>query len=148
MVSRHCNACGNENHPKSLHPSSLKVEASIWAIAIVVGLMAGTWSAITSPSDQPITRALQSFALTSGQPGDLPAEDPLRRSGQSQSPGVRLVDAAYGLIGGFLRTAWWVLPLPILFSIWRQRKRYEVCRVCGSRDLVPIVAPHGQEPPL
>ncbi len=125
MVSRHCNACGNENHPKQRHPSSLKV-----------------------PSDQPFTRALQSFALTSAQPGDLPAEDPQSSSRQSRSPGMRMVDTAYSIVGNFLRTAWWVLPLPILFSLWRQRKRYEVCRVCGSRDLVPVVAPHGEELPL
>jgi hypothetical protein len=47
----------------------------------------------------------------------------------------------------FLKTAWWVLPLPILFSLWRQFRGYEVCGHCGSRELVPVVVPHGDEPP-
>ncbi len=148
MVSRHCNACGNENHPKLRHPSSLKVESSIWGIAIVIGLLAGTWAAATSPSEAPISRALRSLSLTTAQPADQPVQDAETTSRESQSPGMRIADAIYGGLISFLKTAWWVLPIPIFFSIWRQLKHYEVCRVCGSRDLVPVVAPHGEQPPL
>jgi hypothetical protein len=61
---------------------------------------------------------------------------------------MRIADSIYSVVAGFLKAAWWVLPIPIFFSLWRQLKHYEVCRVCGSRDLVPVVAPHGEEPPL
>lgn len=148
MVSRHCNACGNDNHPKLRHPSSLKVEVAIWTTAILVGLVAGIWSAGSEQSGRPITRALQSLAFTSAQPDDSPAEISQGGARQPRNTGIRTIEAAYGMVGNFLRTAWWVLPLPILFSLWRQAKHYEVCRVCGSRDVVPVEAPHGWEPPL
>jgi hypothetical protein len=148
MVSRHCNACGNENHPRLRHPASLKVESSIWGVAIVIGLLAGTWSAITSPKEEPISRALQSLSLTTAQPADQSVADPQTTSRESQSPGMRVADSVYASVISFLKSAWWVLPIPIFFSIWRQLKHYEVCRVCGSRELVPVIAPHGEELPL
>ena len=61
---------------------------------------------------------------------------------------MRVADSIAGAVFGFIKTAWWVLPIPIIFSIWRQAKHFEVCRVCGSRDLVAVVAPHGAEIPL
>jgi hypothetical protein len=51
------------------------------------------------------------------------------------------------LLLNFLRTAWWVLPLPFAFSLWRQFKKHPVCAACGSRELAPVVVDHGELPP-
>ena len=148
MVSKHCNACGADAHPKQRHPSSLKVESSIWVLAIVVGLFAGTFSAARSDSGPTLSRVLQSVSLSASQPAEQPAEVRQTDTSGSQSTGMLFLTWITRTVADFLKTAWWVLLLPILFSVWRQFKGYEVCGHCGSRELAPVVAPHGEEPPV
>jgi hypothetical protein len=143
MVSKHCNACGSDAHPKLRHPSSLKVESSVWAVAILVGLLAGTFSAVKSESGPSLSRVLQSVTLSAAQPAETQTE-----ARRSESTGMLFMTWITRTLADFLKTAWWVLPIPILFSVWRQFKGYEVCGHCGARELVPVVVTHGEEPPV
>ena len=147
MLSKHCNACGADAHPKLRHPSSLKVESSIWAVAIVIGLFAGTFSAAKSGSGPKLSHVLQSVSSSMAQHTDRPVEAQRTGTSGSQSTGMLFISWISRTLADFLKTAWWVLPLPILFSVWRQFKHYEVCGRCGSRELVPVLVPHGDEPP-
>jgi hypothetical protein len=148
MISKHCLECGVEAHPKLKHPLSFRTEVSIWAVAIIVGLVAGTWSAASSSSAPSLTSALPALSLSSTQPAEPPAQTVAPEESNTPGPGMGLALWVRYLVLDFLRTAWWVLPFPILFSIWRQRKKYPVCAACGSRKLIPVLAPHGKEPPL
>lgn len=147
MNSKHCLACGTEGHPKDRHPSSLRTEAIIWLLAIVVGSGAGLWSAITTPSPEPLSMRAQALALSAVQhvepaPATAPADEP------SRSVAGDLIGWLLGLVLAFVRSAWWVLPIPILFSLWRQLGTRPVCRSCGSPQLIEIATPHGALPPL
>ncbi len=148
MVSKHCNACGSDAHPKLRHPSTFKVESSIWALAIVVGLFAGTFSAAKSESGPSLSTVLQSVSLSVAQPAHQPAEVQQSDARGSQSTGMLFMSWITRTLVDFLKTAWWVLPIPILFSVWRQFRGYEVCGHCGERELVPVVVLHGDEPPV
>jgi hypothetical protein len=148
MLSKHCLECGVEAHPKLKHPSSFRTEVSVWAVAIIVGLAAGTWSAATSSSAPSLSGTLPSLSLSSAQPAEQPVEALAAEDRDEQGAGMRFAIWARYVVLDFLRTAWWVLPLPILFSLWRQRRKYPVCAACGSRTVVPVVAPHGDALPL
>ena len=126
----------------------MRVEVFVWAVAIAVGLAAGTWSALTSAPENPLSRAALALTLSSAQSAELPAETVRADTQGSPSLGVQVATWVSHAVLDFLKTAWWVLPLPILFSLWRQFRAYEVCRACGSRELVPVVTPHGLEPPV
>jgi hypothetical protein len=148
MLSKHCLECGVEAHPKLKHPSSFRTEVSIWAVAIMVGLIFGTWSATGSSSGSSLSGALPALSFSSTQRVEQPVETVAPDNRNTQSPGMRFALWARSIVLDFLRTAWWVLPLPILFSLWRQRRKYPVCAACGSRTVVPVVAPHGDALPL
>jgi len=148
MVSKHCLACGTDAHPRSRHPSTLKTELTIWLVAMAIGAAAGAWSAVTTPSRAPLGRTMQSMALSSVQSADaLPARtvnDPPAAGG----PGSQFLGWLLDVAVAFLKTAWWALPIPIAFSIWRQSRAHPVCRACGSRTLTEVITPHGALPPL
>ena len=148
MLSKHCSICGADAHPKLRHPSSFRVESSIWTLAIVVGLFAGTFSAVRSESGPSLSHVLQSVTLSSAQPAEQPADVWGTDTRGSESTGMLFTTWVTRTIVDFLKYAWWVLPLPILFSLWRQFRGYAVCGHCGSRELVPVVVPHGDERPL
>jgi len=148
MKSKHCNACGADAHPKLRHPSSFKIESSIWAIAIVIGLCAGTFSAAKSDSGPKLSEVLQSVTLSVAQTAEPAGDAQLVDARGSQSVGVLFTSWITKSIADFLKTAWWVLPIPILFSLWRQFRGYEVCGHCGNRELVPVVVTHGDDPPV
>ena len=147
MLSKHCSSCGADAHPKLRHPSSFRVESSIWTLAIVVGLFAGTFSAVRSESGPSLSHVLQSVRLSAAQTTEFPADVQQTDTRGSQSVGMLFTTWVTRTIVDFLKTAWWVLPLPILFSVWRQFRGYEVCGHCGARELVPVVVPHGDERP-
>jgi len=132
--------------PKTRHPSTLKTEVLVWLVAVGIGLGAGLWSAVTSPSSEPLGRSVQSLALsamhTAGPEAAPATTDEPPRSASDDVPGWAL-----GFIVAFLRRAWWVLPIPILFSFWRQSRTTAVCHSCGSPQLAEILTPHGPLPP-
>ncbi|UCD23909.1 MAG: hypothetical protein JSW51_12890 [Gemmatimonadota bacterium] len=147
MVSKHCVECGVETHPNLRHPSSFRVEVSVWAVAIMIGLIAGVWSAATSSSSPTLSRAMQTITLSTVESVDQPLESSAATNPNASSLRMEFVTWARGVLLDFLRTAWWVLPLPIAFSLWRQFKKRPVCAACGSRELVPVVVEHGEFPP-
>ena len=138
MQTMQCLDCRAEMHPRQKHPSSLRTESSIWAAAIVAGMLVGTWNAITSPTRAddaapPMTLSAVSAAA------ETPVDPQASRSNTGGSRTVALQIGAWIQAKGlaFLRTAWWLLPVPILFSLWRQFRTVPVCVHCGSRDLAP-----------
>ena len=147
MKSKHCRAFGADAHPKLRHPSSFRFESSVWTLAIVVGLFAGTFSAVKSESGPTLSSVFQSVRLSAAQTTELPADVQQTGSRQSESVGLLFTTWVSRTIIDFLKTAWWVLPLPILFSLWRQFRGFEVCGHCGARELVPVAVPHGDERP-
>ena len=147
MVSKHCLHCGIDGHPRQRHPSTLKTEATIWLLAIAIGGAAGLWSAIPSPTHEPLSRSVQSMALSVVHPADTPPQVDEATVAPREDGGVELVGWLLGLVVAFLKAAWWVLPIPIAFSVWRQTRSYAVCRACGSRALEELVTPHGALPP-
>ena len=147
MVSKHCLECGIEAHPQLRHPSSFRIEASVWSLAILVGLVAGAWSAATSSSSPALSRAIQTVTLSSVESVEQPVEPAVVDNPNAQSLRMEFVAWTRGLLLKFLRTAWWVLPLPIGFSLWRQFKKHPVCAGCGSRELAAVLVDYGELPP-
>lgn len=134
MMSMQCLDCGDECHPKFRHPSSLRMEAMVWLVAVLIGLGVGAWRAVTSSagSSFPAVSQLSVVAAPVEQPA-VPTADLAAPRNIAVQIGGWLVDR----LVQFLRVAWWALPIPILFSTWRQGKKYPVCVHCGSRRLEP-----------
>ena len=147
MVSKHCLECGIEAHPRLKHPSSFRIEVSVWSVAMLVGLVAGIWSAATSSSNPTLNRAIQTITLSSVESVEQPVEPVATDNPNASSLSMEFIAWARGLLLNFLRTAWWVLPLPFAFSLWRQFKKHPVCAACGSRELAPVLVDHGELPP-
>ena len=147
MVSKHCLECGIEAHPRLKHPSSFRMEVSVWTVAVFVGLVAGIWSAAMSSSTPALSRAIQTITLSSVESVEQPAEPAVTDNPNAQSLPMEFVALARRLLLNFLQIAWWVLPLPFAFSLWRQFKKHPVCAACGSRELAPVVVDHGELPP-
>jgi hypothetical protein len=87
-------------------------------------------------------------SLSITQPAEQSADVQQTETLGTQSTGVLFMTWFTKTLADFLKTAWWVLPIPIIFSLWRQFRPYEVCGHCGERELVPVVVQHGEEPPL
>jgi hypothetical protein len=129
-----CLDCSETTHPKLRHPSTMRTEASLWGVALAVGLCIGAWNAVTTSTP---TTQIGVSAL----------------SAVTEAPsGTNVVDHDHGApknivvqIGGwliertvqFVRVAWWTLPIPLLFSFWRQTVKRPVCARCGSLRLIP-----------
>ncbi len=104
MISKHCNACGADAHPKLRHPSSFRFESSIWTLAIVVGLFAGTLSAVKSESGPTLSSVFQSVRLSAAQTSELPADVQQTDSRQSESVGLLFTTWFSRTIIDFLKT--------------------------------------------
>ena len=136
MPVMQCVACGMEARPKSYHPSGLRVEAGVWLVAVFVGLAVGVSSTIEGPAADTGT-SVTAFAAVAARSVDaeaarVPADQEVRSSLTLQvSNWIRAKVAL------FLRSAWWALPIPILFSLWRQMSKRDGCPKCGSRKLIP-----------
>ena len=133
-----CLDCGMEARPKSYHPSSLRVEGSLWGVAILVGIVAGVFSAAepTGLAQGPAVPALAAVAAP-----DVAVDGP-RAHLQAQPPSNTTVLVSNWIrerVAMFLRSAWWVLPIPVLFSLWRQASKRHGCPKCGSRKLIPVL---------
>jgi len=134
VKSMQCLECGEEGHPRLRHPSSLRTELTVWTVAVVFGLSVGMWEAVTAPSD----------GATSGF-SQLNLVAPVAEEVTTVTPAPQGPQSLVVQIGGwltdrfvhFMRTAWWVLIIPIAFSTWRQGAKRAVCVHCGSRRLIP-----------
>lgn len=147
MVSKHCQACGRNGHPRQQHPSTFRTELTIWLVALTIGAAAGMWSAATSARANPLSRAAPALTLSSVQAAPAEPADDAGQPARGGSSPEALVWLTHVTVA-FLKVAWWVLLLPIGFSIWRQWSTYPVCAACGSRRLGEVPTAHGRALPL
>lgn len=134
MKSMHCLDCGSDTHPKLRHPSSLRTETMVWGVALLAGMSFGLWQAVTTNGPAHVPAMAQLSAVTAA-PADPPAvvtHEPAPPRSIAVSVGSWLLDR----LGQFARVAWWALPIPLLFSLWRQFARRAACARCGSRRIV------------
>ena len=144
-LSMRCVSCQAKAVPKTYAPSSLSLETSIWAVAIVVGLVAGLLSTTRASSAPPGTSEVESRMLSSlsgVSPVEAEEAEPIPTA-EITSANIVVEIAAWfsGISFRFLATAWWAIIIPVMFSVWRQFAKYEGCRRCGSQELVPIPPP-------
>jgi len=124
-----------EARPKPYHPSSLRVEAGVWLVAVFVGLAVGVSSTIEGPTAES-GRMVSALAAVTAQSVDAETAQ-VPDQGTRSNPTLQVSNWIRAKVALFLRSAWWVLPIPILFSLWRQTSKRDGCPKCGSRQLVP-----------
>ncbi len=141
MRSMHCSACHKNGVPKTCVRSRLAVEVTLWLVGIGMGLTAGGWRAIVTSSPQALTTEVQEIVLSSvsgsfaaANPGEVATETAYNTDRILFEITAWLSDVSFG----FMKTFWWALIIPVLFSLWRQFSKYQGCRACGSKELTPI----------
>ncbi len=45
----------------------------------------------------------------------------------------------------YLATFWLFFIPAIIYTVWRAGQAYQSCKVCGSRNVVPVESPKGRE---
>ncbi len=140
MRSMRCSTCQKSGVPKTCVRSSLAVEVTLWLVCIGMGLTAGGRAIVTS-SPPTLTTEVQEIALSSvseslvaANPGEVATETAYNTDRILFETTAWLSDVSFGLI----KTFWWALIIPVLFSLWRQFSKYQGCRACGSKELTPI----------
>lgn len=141
MRSMRCSACQKNGVPKTCVRSSLGVEVTLWLVGIGMGLTAGGWRAIVTPSPHALTTEVQEIALSSvsgsfvaANPGEVATKTVYNTDRILLETTAWLSDVAFG----FIKTFWWALIIPVLFSLWRQFSKYQGCRACGCKELTAI----------
>ena len=141
MRSMHCSARQKNGVPKPYVRSSLAVEVTLWLVGFGMGLTAGGWRAIVTSSRHALTTEVQEIALSSvagsivaANPGEVATETAYNTDRILFEITAWLSDVSFG----FIKTFWWALIIPVLFSLWRQFSKYQGCRACGSKELTPI----------
>ncbi len=141
MRSMRCSTCQKSGVPKTCVRSSLAVEVTLWLVGIGMGFTAGGWRAIVTSSPQALTTEVQEIALSSvsgsfvaASPGEVATETVYNTDRILFETTAWLSDVSFG----FIKTFWWALIIPVLFSLWRQFSKYQGCRACGSKELTPI----------
>jgi hypothetical protein len=125
-----------EARPKPYHPSSLRAEAGVWLIALSLGLIVGVSSTIEGPAADSGT-SVSALAAVTARSVDVEAAPGPADQGTRSSPTLQVSNWIRAKVALFLRSAWWVLPIPIVFSLWRQASKRDGCPKCGSRKLIP-----------
>ncbi len=141
MRSMRCSACRKNGVPKTHVRSSLAVEVTLWLVGIGMGLTAGGWRTIVTSSPHALTAEVQEIALSSvsgslvaANPGEVTTETAYNTDRILFQITAWLSDVSFR----FIKTFWWALIIPVLFSLWRQFSKYQGCRACGSKELTPI----------
>ena len=134
MQSMHCLDCGEDSHPRLRRPSSLRTEGLVWTVAVAIGLSVGAWQAITTPDTggAPVMSRLSAVAPV--------AQEGVPTVQSHEAPRNVVLQVGSWLVARmleFLKVAWWALPIPLAFSLWRQRAKRPVCAHCDSRRLIP-----------
>ena len=133
MKSMHCLDCGSDTHPKLRHPSSLRTETTVWGIALVVGVSFGVWQALAAPAAVSVPAMAQlSVVRAPVEQSSAVTHEPAPPRNIAVGVGGWMVDRFVQ----FVRVAWWALPIPLLFSLWRQFATRPACARCGSRRIV------------
>ena len=139
MVEKECLDCGTLGRPKHYHPSSLRTEVTVWLVALAVGGGAGVVSVLATATPAPEAPELQRMALSAvGSSEAIPTPAQAEETSTSSGHGLRLAVWARDRVLDFLRVAWWVLPIPMVFSVWRQFAEREGCAHCSSGRLTPV----------
>jgi hypothetical protein len=143
MRSMHCSGCQHDEVPKTYVRSSLGTEVSLWLCGIGVGLVTGAYRALVSPThpvpaeevqQRMLSAVSQSFAV----PDPTAATETVYNADNIFFEFTAwFSDVSFEFVGTF----WWALLIPVVFSLWRQCSKYQGCRACGSRNLVPIETP-------
>ena len=141
MRSMHCSACQKNGVPRTHVRSSLAVEVTLWLVSIGMGLTAGWWRAIVTSSPRALATEVQEIVLSSvsesfvaANSGEVAPETAYNTDRILFEITGWLSDVSFG----FIKTFWWALIIPVLFSLWRQFSKYQGCRACGSKELTPI----------
>ncbi len=141
MRSMRCSTCQKSGVPKTCVRSSLAVEVTVWLVGIGMGLTAGGWRAIVTSSPQALTTEVQEIVLSSVS-GSFVAANPVEVATETANNTDRVLFEMTAWLSdvsfGFIKTFWWALIIPVLFSLWRQFSKYQGCRACGSKELTPI----------
>lgn len=146
-LSMRCANCQAKAVPKTYAPSTLTLETTIWAVAIVVGLVAGLLSTTRATSAPPGTGEMENRMLSSlsGITRVEAVESAAEAAPTAEITSANIVVEIAAWLSRislrFLATAWWAVVIPVMFSLWRQFAKYQGCRRCGSRELVPIPPP-------
>jgi hypothetical protein len=129
-----CLDCGDTTHPRLRHPSSFRTEASVWGLALVIGLSIGAWHTVTTSSDAgQFSFSALSAVSEAPEQANIVSHDHGAPKNVVLQVGGWLIDR----LVEFVRVAWWTLPIPLLFSVWRQATKRPICAHCGSRRLIP-----------
>ncbi len=141
MRSMRCSTCQKNGVPKTYVRSSLAVEVTLWIVSIGMGLTVSGWRAIVASSPRALTTEVQEIALSSVS-GSLVAANPAEVATETVYNTDRILFETTAWLSdfsfGFIKTFWWALIIPVLFSFWRQFSKYQGCRACGSKELTPI----------
>jgi hypothetical protein len=112
----------------------MRTEASLWGVALALGLSIGAWQAVTTSTP---TAALGLSAVSAVNAEPAEANAVTHDHGAPKNAVVQIGSWLLERAIAFVRVAWWTLPIPLLFSIWRQVATRPVCAHCGSRRLIP-----------
>ncbi len=141
MRSMRCSTCQKSGVPKTYVRSSLAVEVTLWLVGIGMGLTAGAWRAIGTSSPRALTTEVQEIVLSSVS-GSFAAANPVEVATETAYNTDRILFEITAWVSdvsfGFIKTFWWAMVIPVLFSLWRQFSKYQGCRACGSKELMPI----------
>jgi hypothetical protein len=140
MRSMHCSGCEHNDVPKTYARSSLAAEVTLWLCGIGVGLVSGAYRALVSPSHPVPTEEVQERMLATVSQSFAVADPAAATETVYNTDNIIFELTAWfsDVSFGFVRTFWWALLIPVVFSLWRQFSKYEGCRRCGSRHLAPI----------
>jgi hypothetical protein len=111
----------------------MRTEATLWGMALFVGLSVGAWQAVTSGAGVGVPGVSRLSVVTT------PAEAPVVQANEAVPPPNVVITVGSWIVDRFaslVRVAWWALPIPLFFSLWRQFARRPVCARCGSRRLI------------
>lgn len=112
----------------------MRTEAMVWGVALLAGMSVGLWQAATTsaPIDVPGMARLSAVTAEPVEQTAAVTHEPAPPRNVAVSVGGWLVER----LAEFVRVAWWALPIPLLFSLWRQFARRPTCARCGSRRIV------------
>jgi hypothetical protein len=137
VQSMHCLDCGDDSHPRLRRPSSLRTEATLWIAAVVIGLSAGAWQALTSAPAGTPPAMMSGLSIAAPETNEPAAAVHSHTRDAPRNAVLAIGDWLVRRVFGFLKVAWWAIPIPLAFSVWRQRTRRPICAHCGSRRLIP-----------
>lgn len=136
VKSMHCLDCRSDTHPKLRHPSSMRAEAMVWGVALLMGMSVGLWQAATTTAAAGVPGMSRLSTVTAE-----PVEQSAAVTHEHEPAPPRTVAVTVGgwlveRLARFIQVAWWALPIPLLFSLWRQFAKRPTCARCGSRRIV------------